>query len=434
MKFDANSKESSRFGQVLAIAPFRSLWFGQIFSQLAQNALLFILALRVYQSTASNTAVSGLFFVYGIPAVLFGLIAGTIVDKLDRRNVLLFCDITRAILTVFLVFATRNIFMIYAVTLINAMINQFYVPAEGPTIPTLVPSALLVTANSLFSFTYFTSLAVGSILAGPFLRLFGPFWIFFVMGGFFLLAAWNVSHIPVGESGDQTIPARLKGMTVGYIVSRIVANIREGISYVQASPVLADALLLLTGTQIILAILGTLGPGFADTVLHIDIHDASVLITGPVVVGIVLGALWVGNFGRRVGTTRLIAIGVMGAGVLLLATALLTFFASWEILAPLFDGRGIVILASMLFFFLGVANSFLDVPANSILQEETQGTMRSRIYGMLGAAVGGVGVLPVVIGGIMADIVGIGNVLAILGLGILVYGIVRTRRTIPDTV
>ena len=144
--------------EVLGIPGFRFLWFGQIFSQLAVNTLLFVLALRLYQTTGTNTAVTGLFLAYGIPAVLFGMIAGTAVDHLDKRRVLMYCDILRAVLVFCLFFISGNIFLVYLVTLVNAVITQFYVPAEAPIIPHLVTGDRLVPANSLFSFTYYLSL------------------------------------------------------------------------------------------------------------------------------------------------------------------------------------------------------------------------------------------------------------------------------------
>lgn len=424
----ANPDKASAFLDVLGIGSFRWLWTGQIFSQLAQNSLLFILGLRVYQATGSNTAVSVLFLVYGLPAVFVGMVAGSIVDKLNKRDVLLFCDFVRAILIAFLVFFSRNVPFIYMMMFTSAVVTQFYVPSEGPTIPTLVPKHRIVTANSLFSFTYFGSLAAGSILAGPLLRWFGPYWVFVLLAGFFLIAAWSVSHLPGVGGGQGTVWIRLKTMSVPYIAGRIVANVQEGISYVRGSRVLSDALVLLTGTQIIFALLGILGPGFADKVLGIDLHDASLLITGPVVLGIVLGALWVGMVGHRLGANRLITTGVASAGVILLGIALVVFLERVAGFSWFYKGRGIVGTSIVLFFLLGVANSFLDVPANSVLQQEARGSMRSRVYGMLAAAVGGVGVLPVVAGGILADVVGVGKVLALLGGIIIWYGVARARR------
>jgi MFS family permease len=200
------------------------------------------------------------------------------------------------------------------------------------------------------------------------------------------------------------------------MVSRIFEELFEGIRYVRQIPALMDSLLLLTGTQIIFAMLGTLGPGFADRVLHIDVRDASLYIVGPAVLGIIAGALWVGTYGYKLKPNRLIKLGVTGAGIILLVIALIVPMHG----VPRW-------FAMLLFFCLGVANSLLDAPANSILQNEAKGSMRGRVYGMLTAGVGGVGILPVIIGGVLADVVGVGRVILLLGLVILAYGLWRMK-------
>ena len=80
-----------------------------------------------------------------------------------------------------------------------------------------------------------------------------------------------------------------------------------------------------------------------------------------------------------------------------------------------------------LFFLLGVANSLLDVPSNSMLQKEAVGKVRGRVYGILSAFIGGVGILPVVISGVLADIIGVGTVIFLLGVGVFLYGMMRIR-------
>ncbi len=414
------------FSEVIAIQGFRSLWVGQIFSQLAINSLLFVLALRIYQITGSNAAVSGLFLVYGIPAVLFGMAAGTIVDKLDKRLILFTCDIVRSMLIASFILFSKNIYAIYMLTLLNAIITQFYVPAEAPSIPRMVSSTQLVTANSLFSFTYFSSLAVGSIFAGPFLRVFGPNGVFAFISVLFLFAAWNVWYVPSQIEKNLSV-TRVSSMSLLYILRRIWANIAEGISYIRESRVLTESLLLLAGTQVIIALLGTLGPGFADRVLQIDIRDASLIITGPVVLGIILGALWVGFEGNKLSSNSLIHQGIIGAGSILMLISLVAPLKSMGLFTGFLQNEILLPIILVLFFSLGVANSFLDVPANSILQRESQGKMRGRVYGLLTAAVGGVGILPVVLGGVLADVVGSGKVLFLLGVCIAGYGVYRIR-------
>lgn len=416
----------SAYSFVISNPSFRNLWFGQICSQLAIAIMMFVLALHVYQFTTSTTAVSGLYLSFAIPALIFGMAAGAIVDHFDKRFVLVLCDSTRAILAISFLFSSQNLIFVYLLSFVNAVVTQFYVPAEAPTIPRLVAKSHLVTANSLFSFTYYSSLAVGSILAGPLLGLFGPFGAFIFISILFLLASFFESKLPREVDKRQYITFG-QLTAVGYISRSIATAMNEGVAYISRSNVLKDALLLLTGTQIIIGLLATLGPSFAVRILEIDIHNASVVIVGPVVLGIVVGALWVGNMGYKLGSSRLIHYGITSAGVLLIAIAVVVRLKRFLPLAWFFTASTTFTLVVLLFFLLGVANSMLDVPANSILQKEGEGEMRGRVYGVLTAAVGGIGILPVVISGVLADFFGVGKVIFLLGLLISAYGVYRMR-------
>ena len=85
-------------------------------------------------------------------------------------------------------------------------------------------------------------------------------------------------------------------------------------------------------------------------------------------------------------------------------------------------------LVFFLFILLGIANSMLDVPANSILQRQTDKDVRGRVYGVLTTAIGGLGMLPIIAGGILADVFGIGKVIFFLGVAILIYAMLREYR------
>jgi len=416
----------SAFSAVLSIRPFRMLWAAQLCSQLGFAMLLFVLALRVYQQTGSNAAVSGLFLTFGVPAVIFGIAAGAIVDHLDKRIVLVAADLSRAILVLGFFLFPGILPIMYIVSFATAIITQFYVPAEAPTIPRLVPPQLLVTANSLFSFTYYSSLGIGSIIAGPVLRLFGSHAVFLLIAALFALAAWFAWRIPreIGKPTHLPDPSIAKMI---HMAQAVATSMREGLAYVKATPSITEALLLLTGTQIVLALLGTLGPGFADRVLEIDIRDASILIMGPAVLGIIFGSLWVGNVGYRFSSRRLIQSGIIAAGIFLILIALTVRLKRVALFAWFYADPIILPIEFLLFFFLGVANSMLDVPANSALQKEASGAMRGRVYGLLTAAVGGVGMLPIVLTGVLADVIGPGKVIFALGGLITLYGLWRMR-------
>ena len=83
------------FFTVLTNRNFRNLWLAQITSQIAMNMLIFVLGIRVYQQTASNASVSLLYLAVGIPAVVFGVIAGGLVDDFDKKQIMVICNTLR---------------------------------------------------------------------------------------------------------------------------------------------------------------------------------------------------------------------------------------------------------------------------------------------------------------------------------------------------
>lgn len=427
MKVPRLKKKMDPVLDVLKNTLFCKLWIGQIASQLASNMLIFLLALLVYRITGSNVAVSGLFLSYGFPSLLFGVMAGAIVDRLDRRVVLVVAHATRAMLMLAMMAFGDRISVVYVLVFTYALINQLTMPSEVPLIPQFVPKTHLVSANSLFSFTFYGSMAIGLISAGPALRFLGRDGAYVLILILYVISAISVFGIPPQGEGFKSLK-RIFHYDILYLFKRFFFNMEMGIKYVVKSQVLREAMMLLTGTQIMIVLLGTLGPGFADKVLRIDIRDASLLIVGPTILGILSGALWVGNRGYMYEQIKLMNIGVISAGLILIITS--AVFAAtntlWFALVP----RLVVHIAALgLFYFLGVANSLLDVPSNTMLQKETEGDMRGRVYGILSASVGGAGILPVIVSGLLADIIGVGNVIFLLGFVVFLYGIYRAVRS-----
>ena len=82
-------------------------------------------------------------------------------------------------------------------------------------------------------------------------------------------------------------------------------------------------------------------------------------------------------------------------------------------------------LVTLFAFMLGLANAFVFVPSNTILQEATSEEQRGKIYGVLSSMVGLFSLIPLIIVGGLSDIIGVGRVIIGIGLGILAIGIGR---------
>jgi MFS family permease len=275
--------------QALAFPSFRFLWIGQVCSQIGANMLLSILALRIYELTKSNTAVSALYLAYGIPAVFFGMFSGALVDHLDKRKVLAFCNISRTLLIIPLFFFHEHIFISYVVMFLNSLIGQFYLPAEAPLIPRSVPEKFLLTANSLFSFTFFASVAIGFVLAGPVLKFTGALGSLGILFTLYMTAVWSVFHVTKQKEDVQGL-VRLLRKSGFSLLRQLVEDTKKGIAFCYSRKAIKDALVLLAGAQIVISLLGVLGPGVCGPCPAYSSHRC---VSGYI------GAGCAGNYCRR---------------------------------------------------------------------------------------------------------------------------------------
>lgn len=384
---------------------FTFLWSAQAISQISLNMLSFILAIQVYQYTSSNTAVSLMLITFALPSVIFGIVFGGIVDNLDKRKVLVFCNLSRALVLIGFFWFFNNLPFLFLLTAIISLLTQLFIPAEGPSIPQLVKKEELLAANSLFSITFYLSMVIGSVFAGPMIRWFGQSQVYIVMSFFLVFAAFLTYQLPQLKS-TQVLA---NGMQA---VKETMKLIGEGFSFINQNIRIKQSLYLLTFSQALISTLAILAPGFADKVLTIELTDASVIVMGPAALGLIVGAFLIGMYGNKFLKGTLILIGIILSGTTLLILSVVS----------LLNGE-VIPLVMMLLFILGFCNSLINIPTSTILQQETKENLRGRIYGVLTALIGGVSILPVIFSGILADNVGIIRTLLIIGFFVLVIGI-----------
>jgi len=412
---------------VIGHSHFRNLLLGQIVSQVSLNMLSFVLAIRIYQETKSNTAVSLMLLSFGIPAILFGVLAGGVVDYFDKRRVMQFCNLSRVGIIILFFFLHKSLLVVYLLSVLVSVVTQLFIPAEAPSIPTLVKRNNLLSANSLFTISFYLATITGFILAGPAIKLMGPKNVYLFIAGLMGTAFLFVSRLPAME-------ATRKNEKFAYNLPFFFSVIRDGIRFIQSNLRVGQSLVLLTIAQALVATLSVLAPGFADRILRIDLSDASFVVMGPAALGLIIGALWVGAVGKQFLKRKLIILGIIATSVTLLLLSILSMIQvvpRWGISGPGFYWGGVGVAMGLL-LLLGFSNSFITVPTSTVLQQESESQMRGRVYGVLTSLTGGVSVLPVVFSGVLADSVGIDKTLFVIGTIILVIGIAHMKDIYPS--
>lgn len=407
--------------RALRVSSFRFLWLAQVFSQIGINLLSFVLAIRVYDLTGKNTAVSVLVLALAIPAAVLGMLAGVLVDRWDKKMVLFSCNALRALAAIGFIFFHQSLAAVYVLAIFIAVITQFFVPAEAPMIPGLVNRDNLLPANSLFTLTIFSTMLIGGLLAGPLLILLGISGTFVIITLLFALAAAAIVQIPGGS-----VKAFVKRRFSRYQVKALSGGLRNGIfrelrlefweghDYILSHRRVFGALVLLVSSQTIIATFSTLLPGMAVSILKIAVTDASVLLLGPAILGILLGAALISQIGHRVPRKKIVNFGVISVAVCLSFLGILTNLH----------------MAQSLLLLLGFANGLVDVSSNTTLQEETTEEIRSRVYGILTSLSGIVYFLPVIFSGVLSDIFGIEKVLIAGGCLLFLLWLFKIRQFI----
>src|SRR5438067_10354699 len=145
------------FRQVLKNRNFVLLWLAQLISLTILNAANFGIIVIVNNVTHSVVMAGIAIIAFTLPALPFSAVAGAIVDRLNKRLVLWISNVLRAgtmlLIVISLLFNSTNLLPLYVLTFITSLIGQFFIPAEGASIPLLVNENELVPALSLFNIT-----------------------------------------------------------------------------------------------------------------------------------------------------------------------------------------------------------------------------------------------------------------------------------------
>lgn len=401
------------------------LWIGEIFTQIATHLFNFFLILIVFKLTNSNTAVSGVVLSFTVPAIVFGSIAGVYVDRWNKKKVIVITNILRAILMLILIFNLENLVMIYVISLLVTVLVQFFIPAETPMIPLVVRSKNLLSANALFGMAIFGSILVAYVLSGPLIIYLGPVNILILLSGMLLLGGLVVSFIDLKKKNEDLETVQLKN-------ADFIKAVKQTLALISKTRQISNSLFLLAMTQILTLIVATVAPGYASQILKIPIEEFPVLFAAPAAFGMVVGAYVIVKIFHSHPKEKVINSGIIMSGIAMLLlpfgsrVASRDFIVTLNTYLPEILSINILHIMILLAFIIGVANSFVFVPANTILQEKTTDEIRGKIYGFLNSIVGLLSLLPIIIVGGLSDLIGVGTVIVGIGASLIIFGVSRT--------
>ena len=209
--------ERSEVWSVLRIRDYRRLWVADIVSDAGSFITFIALAVYVHQLSGTAAAVGIALALRTIPWFTIGPLAGTLADRLDRRLMMVTCDLARAGLVVLLPF-THTPGQAYAIAFASGLFGPFFRPARAALIPNTVPPDRYVHALAVGEISHNLLHMIGPALGGLAVLLVGARHAFFLDAGTFLFSAAMV--VGVGVRG--AVRARPAGL------SEVWSDLREG--------------------------------------------------------------------------------------------------------------------------------------------------------------------------------------------------------------
>ena len=280
---------------------FRNLWFARVVSNLGDWFNLLASASLIAALSGAGTAISFLFLARFLPLFLMSPFAGVLADRFERRNLLIWTDVLRAVTVLSFLFVDRpeRIWLLYVLTALQFVFSAVFSPAEQAYIPAVVEKEDLVTANALDSFTWSTMLAIGALLGGLATAFLGVQTAFILDALSFLLSAWFVTRITVRSRGRTQEEGHVTTPRTAFL------EIVEGMRYLWAQPVLLAFALIKSGGSLVWGGVNVLEIPLAEQMfplngngtLSLGLIYAAVGIgtgVGPIIVRRWLGDAWGG--------------------------------------------------------------------------------------------------------------------------------------------
>jgi predicted MFS family arabinose efflux permease len=224
----------------------RDFWLyfsGQLISQVGSSFTLFALPLLVFKLTHSATNLALTTASDFVPYLLFGLVLGALVDRVDRKRMMLLTDVGRAaviaVLPVLALSGALRVEDIYAVAFVQSTLGILFNCGEFAAIPSLVGRDDLVAANGRIMATNSAGQILGPILAGVLVTLMSPADLLFFDAASFVVSAASLAAIR--RSFNATDPPGPAGAGV----RGLLADVRAGLQYVWSNPVLRSISLMM---------------------------------------------------------------------------------------------------------------------------------------------------------------------------------------------
>jgi MFS family permease len=375
---------------------FLLLWIADFVSSLGDRVHQVAMAALVYRATGSLTQTGLAFIATALPDLILGPGAGVLVDRWDRRRVMILCDVARIPLVIAIPFAaTVHIGLVLALLFTVNAVSVAFRPARRAIVTSIVPPRDYNSANSMSTVAENSSDILGYPIGGGLLAI---------------LTLWLGAQASIATAfGIDALTYLVSALLVWSIrpvyatpperpVSSAWAEFMEGVSFVRNNALVrANTLVTLLG-PIALGASTPLLVGFAWEVLGGAEWEYSLMGMG-ISAGSVLGGVWLSTKSRiHTGLMVLSGLALMGVSV-----SLTSMTASTPV-------------AVVLIALSGLGSAMVIVPGVTLVQHLTPDRLLGRVFSLRSTLFFSAIVASTAVGGWAGDTFGIQQSLFVCGL------------------
>lgn len=397
---------------------FLRLWGNQILLQVAFNMCNYTALLIIADRTHSPFAQAQLYAALTLPAFVFGLIAGPIVDITDKKHLMIITDAALAILFVLYAFVSPHVVLIMIVAFLTSSVARFFIPAEAATIPLIVDENTLHHANTFFLFTLMGSVLLGYAVAGPIIQAFGglrtsgELMPFFLSGALVIIGLILRLTLKKIEGVRPAIPS-------GGVFKKTFGLFWETVSEVRKNHSVSLSLGLLVFVEFMVGASSILLLEYVRRYLLLPLPSISYVLMLPLITGLILGAVFLDKIEKIYGQRKSILLSCLGTGAVFAIFGTAPFI--FQSPAPV---RTVAIAAA---FLMGIFLVLIAVQSRTILQVNTKSEMHGRIFSFLDIMIALITPVPVLVLGFLADKVSILWMLSVIGISIIAISVLSGK-------
>ncbi len=389
---------------------FVKLWLAGFLSMLGDYVFSISLYIWVYGSTGSMVALSSSIFFQFLPRLIMSPIAGIVVDRFDRKKVLIIADLLRAfiLLNLFFIQNTEKLIIVYLIILFNSAITMIARPAKSAVVPLVIKKELLIKYNSFKELTESLVLVLGPAIGGI-LAATGFSFVISIDVLSFIVSAILISTISLKETTQTQERVNNKKITFSgelkYVVNLFRANhVFSGIASITVLMALAQG-----GINVLFL------PFLLQVVKASEVQFGIVLAFQGM--GSVIGSILAGAYSNYSKANWIIGGGAFCSGVALL------IYTTFPIL-------NIVFFVALL-EGIAIMGVFIFIP--SLVQRSFKEEHLGKVFGILDSFESGSLLISMGLSGILAGFWGIRLTFYILAMLYLIAGtigiyLLRKRR------